>query len=122
MGFVSSQWLNRGRGARKAGHNPIPVPVIEVVVAKRNDDWSAEYKVVVEVHARRENGEYQAFYLTRSEVEKCAMDMFSVCSGTVRERLALQTLKGMTAKKLLAVLQAILRVRLGGGPSRAVKS
>ncbi len=112
MGFVSSQWLNRGRGARKAGHSPLPVPVIEVVLPKRNDDWSTEYKVVVEVHARRENGEYQAFYLTRPEMEECAMDMFSVCSGKVREQLALQTLKGMTATKLLTTLTSILRVRL----------
>ncbi len=118
MGFVSSQWLNRGRGARRGAHSPIPVSAIEVVVPKSNDDWSEEYKVVVEMHARRENGEYQAFYLTRAEAETCAGDIVNVCSGKVREQIALQTLKSMTAKKLLKTLTSILSARLRDGPNR----
>lgn len=119
MGFVSNQWLNRGRGIRSGGHSPIPVSAIEVVMPRPGDSWSAEYKVVAEVHARRENGEYQAFYLTRSEAEKCAGDIVDVCSGKVREQIALQTLKGMTAKKLLKTLTSILSARLGDRPNGA---
>ena len=85
---------------------------------KPNDDWTVEYKVVVEIHARRENGEYQAFYLTRREAEQCAGDIFSVCSGKVREQIAKQTLKRMTAKQLLKALTSILSARLQDGPNR----
>ena len=121
MGFVSNQWLNRGCGARRAGHSPIQVPAIEVVVPRPGDNWYLEYKVVAEVHARRENGEYQAFYLTRSEAEKCAMEMFNLCSNKVRERLALHTLKRMTAAKLLAILTSTLRSRLRDRLNREIR-
>lgn len=118
MGHCSNQWLNTGYGLRESNHAPTPVTIEAETPA---DDWSEEHKVVIEIRATREGGEYMEFYLTKSEAEKCAQAFLNECSEKVRERLLLRTMKGMTASKLLEILTSILKTRLGDGSNGAKK-
>lgn len=115
MGYGSNELLNQGRGRRKASHRLVRVAITTVPP----DSWSEDCKVVVEIIATREDGAYSAFYLERPEAEKCAEMILRECPGNVRERLAVQALKGMTATKLLKALSSILRARLRDEPSPA---
>ena len=116
MGYSSKQWLNRGEGLRDRGYRPISVAIEPEVAVS---EWSEDHKVVVEINARLENDQYQVFYLTRAEAEKCAGVVLGVCTAQVSERLVMRCLKNMTATKLLKVLTSILRARLrdGANPS-----
>ncbi len=116
MGYSSKQWLNRGEGLRDRGYIPISVTIKPEVAVS---GWSEDHKVVAEINARLENDQYQVFYLTRREAEECAAVTLSVCTAKVRERLATQILRNMTATSLLKTLTSILRARLKDGSNRA---
>jgi len=118
MGFCSNQWLNTGGGYRLSTHIPVSV---DIEAGTPFDTWSGEHKVVLEIKGTRESMEYMEFQLTKPEAEQCANAIIRVCSDKVRERLALQILKGMTPAKLLEILTSILKVRLRDAPKRAKK-
>ncbi len=108
MSFMSNQWLDRGEGLRSRGYRPVSVTI---VAGSASDSWSEEHKVVVQISATNEKSEYQTLHLTRLDSDKCAAAILNACSRKVRERLALQILKGMSVTTFLRSLNSVLRFR-----------
>ena len=115
MGFSSNQWLNRGEGLRDRGYRPVSVTIDAEVP---DTSWCEDHKVVVEITATNANDQHQVFLLKRPDAEKCAPIMLGACGTRVRERLALQILKSMSATALLKLLTSVLRSRLRDQPKK----
>lgn len=115
MGFSSNQWLNRGEGLRDRGYRPVSA-TINAEAAGGN--WCEEHKVVVEITATNANDQHQVFLLKKLDAEKCAPIILGACGGKVRERVAVQVLKSMSAATLLKTLTAILRSRMRDQPKK----
>ena len=108
MGFISKQWLNRGRGLRNRRYAPERVSVVAIPA---NDAWSKRNETAVELIARRYDSQFQALYLTQSEVEQAVQILANVCSPGACSRLARELLKGMTDRELLTMLAHDLKAR-----------
>jgi hypothetical protein len=111
VGLASNQWLGRGQGVRYRPNNPVPVR-IESSLGPEDDDWAKSNGVEFQLTAYNKEGEYQEFLLTRPEAEQCAAAILDACSSRVRQRLAIQLLREMSAAHLLKSLVSVLRSRL----------
>ena len=68
MGYISNQWLNRGRGLRNRKYNPI---LVGITALSPRDDWSEQNKIVVELVAERENSEFHTVHLSGVPYDFC---------------------------------------------------
>lgn len=110
MGFISKQWLGRGQGLRNRKYHPEP---IEPYFEPATDAWSRQRNVTVEVTMYKPDSNHrQELYLTEPEVAKAAEFMVKACNDEVRERIALQILKGLTDAQLLKLLATDLKSRM----------
>lgn len=109
MGFISNQWLNRGRDVRNRGYRPVEVGI---VAQNPSDSWSRTRGIGVEFRATRANSEYQTIHLTRAEAEQVAESIMRTCSEEIRRRIASILLRGMSDTEFLKLLLFDLKHRV----------
>ena len=112
MGYMTNQWVNRGRGLRSRGYSPIGV---EVVAENPDDSWSSANRIAVDLSARRSNGEKQLIHIEIEEAEAATPIFVAACRPTIKTQVAVQILAQLTDKQLLRVLAKVLKPRLGKG-------
>lgn len=111
MGFISKQWLNRGRGIRNRGYRPAEV---RIVAQNPSDPWSRTRGIGVEFRATSTTSQYQTVHLTSAEVEGAAELIVRACSESTRTRLASMLLRETPDPELLKLLLADLKHRVKG--------
>ncbi len=109
MGYVSNQWLNRGRGERKRGYRP---KAVTVECERPADSWSIQHLVLAKFRAERADGEVQTLHLSQSEVDAAANILFACVSPSVREHFILESVRELSNAKLLRLLALDLRERI----------
>lgn len=109
MGFISNQWLNRGQGRRNRKHSPIPITAI---TSLSTDAWSKRNAAVAEITALRADSQFQALYLSRTEVEQAVAIMVNLCGPQARTRLVLEILRQMEDSEFLRILASDLKTRI----------
>jgi hypothetical protein len=109
MGFVSNQWLNRGRGIRKRSYQPVPV---SIACDWASDRWSRDHEVVIEFTARRSNLEFQTLHLSLAEVDRASLELAGCISSRGRARLLAKLLGGLSDSELLKTLSPDLSRRV----------
>jgi len=108
MGYMSKQWLNRGRGIRDKSHR---VDAVSVSCASCGTVWLKEKGIRVEFRARKGNGEYQELLLSETEINDSLRVLIRYASVDMREKVMLTLMRELSDRKLLRLLALDLRKR-----------
>lgn len=101
MGYVSNQWLNRGRGVRQRPYKPVPVAM---ECERPTDSWSIQNFVLAKFRVTDDEGQVQTLHMSKSEVDAAAEVFFTCASPELQQRFLLESVRELTNAKLLRLL------------------
>jgi hypothetical protein len=108
MGFMSNQWLGRGRGERTRAYYPIPVAIS---CKPASGAWSNEHDVVLTLEARRPTRERNLVHLTKEEASAAAVSLCKLADPESQLRIVEGLLASLSADQLIRVMAQEIRAR-----------